>query len=79
MKGSAMFTIKKNARMPTETRGAPLKYPFNQMEVGDSFTAAVHPSVARSIKVSAYSYGKRHDRKFATRTDGNAITVWRVS
>ena len=55
--------IEKGIPMSKVGRGQPLKYPFDKMEVGDSFTHE-HP-----IKVynTARAYGIRHNMKFSRR------------
>ena len=44
----------------------PARWPFKQMEVGDSF--ALPPSVPRTtLSIAAMRYGKKHNVKFITR------------
>lgn len=61
-------------------KGIPLrlyyKYPFGDMEVGDSF-------FAENIKTSclanaAHQYGTRHNMKFTCRKEGTGSRVWRI-
>lgn len=49
------------------------KYPFERMEVGDSFLAETDRAGA-----AAHAYGKRHDKKFVFRREGKKYRVWRV-
>jgi len=50
-------------------------YPYEEMEVGDSF---VVPVEARAKVLNAnYRAGKRLGRVFIARTEGDNIRVWR--
>ena len=50
-------------------------YPYEEMEVGDSF---VVPVAARAKVLNAnYRAGKRLGRVFIARTEGEFIRVWR--
>ena len=67
------YKIAKGIKIPERKRGRPHKYPFAQMEIGDSFDAK------RVAAWSAMGYGKRHDMEFAERKIGkNKIRIWRV-
>ena len=67
------YKISKRIQIPDRKRGRPHKYPFAQMEIGDSFDAK------RVAAWSAMGYGKRHDMEFAERKIGkNKIRIWRV-
>jgi len=51
-------------------------YPYEEMEVGDSF---VVPVVARAKVLNAnYRAGRRLGWRFEARTEGNVVRVWRV-
>jgi hypothetical protein len=56
----------------------PVKYPFANMQVGDSF--AVQPDVKRqAIAVAAHRYGLKHGMKFTVRlTTDRTLRCWRV-
>jgi hypothetical protein len=54
----------------------PLKYPWPDLEVDDSFRADVKADVLRA---SASKYGKAHGKKFVVRVDGDGARAWRVS
>jgi hypothetical protein len=66
-----VFVVEKNIPLP-------LKFPFDQMEVGDSFAI---PSEVKRATVAVYArrYGDKHGMKFITRqmTDG-IIRCWRT-
>ena len=61
-------------RMPTPR--VVYAYPYEEMEVGDSF---VVPVSARGKVLNAnYRAGKRLGMKFVARTEGDVVRVWRV-
>ena len=52
-------------------------YPYEEMEVGDSFTV---PVGARAKVLNAnYRAGKRLGYKFARKAEGEFLRVWRIS
>ena len=52
-------------------------YPYESMEVGDSFTV---PVTARAKVLNAnYRAGKRLGFKFSSKAEGEYLRVWRVS
>ncbi len=63
--------IEKNVPMP-------LRYPFAQMEVGDSF--ALPPGVGRTtVNVAAKRYADKHGGKFTVRLmPDRSYRCWRV-
>lgn len=77
-----MLKIEKNVPIPDAMRfGKPRKYPFAEMDVGDSFFA---PNVGISAMAGSITYAsKRHGKKFATRflTENGVkgVRVWRVA
>lgn len=71
-----MFKIEKNVALPKNARIS--KYPFADMEVGDSFVA---PNTARTaLYTAAYQWTKRNasDNKFIVREEGNDARIWRT-
>ncbi len=70
--------IEKNIPL-TDGRGTSkkraLKYPWPDLEIGDSFHADVKPDVLRA---SASKYGKGHGLKFVVRADADGARAWRV-
>lgn len=56
----------------------PARYPFGEMEVGDSF--AIPPGVARNtVTVSAGRYGEKHQMKFIVRMmPDRTMRCWRI-
>lgn len=76
----ANYPIEKNIPMPPQKhRYGPgcLKYPFDQMAIGDSFSLDKEEKVRASVAAS--NYGARHDMKFAVRHMGNdEYRCWRT-
>ena len=75
-----MFTIEKNVPLPVEGREHNLKYPYPEMEIGDSFLApATDCFEASKIRSSAYAWGRRNGHKFKTARDGDGIRVFMIA
>ena len=72
--------IDKNVPMPKVK--AKLKYPFNEMEVGDSFEIPCTEETKKDMQVkiasSSGAYGRKNKCKFMTRQTDNGIRVWRI-
>lgn len=51
------------------------KYPFGDMEVGDSFWS---DNSREAVSSSAYSYGQRHGMKFTVRITDGVTRCWRI-
>lgn len=70
-----MFEIEKNIPM---TRSARFKYPFPEMEAGDSF--GFPGDKLETVSAAASTYRRRHGRKFSVRKmpDGSG-RCWRVA
>lgn len=72
------FKIEKNIPLK---HGRSRKYPFGDMEVGDSFLVNIKndPKNDRHNLSSTASYfGIRNNKKFSVRKDGDGFRVWRV-
>ena len=56
----------------------PKRYPFHQMQVGDSF--AIPPDIRReTVAVAALRYGRKHDMKFVVRLmPDRSYRCWRI-
>jgi len=63
--------------MKDEGRGRPNKYPFGEMEVGDSFP--VPEGDGFRSRCAASAYGKRYSMKFSVRKYEGGYRCWRVS
>lgn len=59
-----------------------VRYPFESMEINDSFLVACEPEakhiVANRVRAASIQWGKRHSKRFTTRTVDEGIRVWRV-
>lgn len=81
--------IEKGVPLPEFTVGAPRKYPFPDMEVGDSFTVPLEGKqgargldrAAEKVRSAACNFSRRCGWKFIIRTDRAAglARCWRVS
>ena len=69
-----MIKIDKGVPLPV-TYTVNLKYPWLEMEIGDSFF--VNATQSR-IGSHAWQMGNRHNRKFTTRKVDGGVRVWRV-
>lgn len=78
-----MYNIEKCIPIPPQGRspGPPSKYPWAQMEVGDSFFVPGAPpkGVAKQLKSAASQQATRHGRRYATRLVEGGVRVWRIS
>ena len=68
-----MFKIEKG--LPAPNTPANVRYPFGQMEVGDSF----YCSEPKAVRGSAIAFGKRNAMRFASRREGGGVRIWRVA
>lgn len=75
-----MFKIEKNVALPASWgRAGSKKYPFGEMQVGDSFTAQVKQT---RLSNAAATYARYHGGglKFTTRKIDDANTrIWRIA
>ena len=74
-----MFEIEKDVSMPKMPggKGGPRKYPWVEMEIGDSFF--VSGKTAAIFSAHAVRAGITYRRKFSCRTDGErGVRVWRT-
>lgn len=68
------FVVEKNVPVQ-HGAGAPHKYPFHDMEVGDSF--AIPADKFARVKAAAYAHARNHGRKFST--SEKHLRCWRVA
>jgi len=74
------YEIENNVPMPDRRNGKPPKYPLSQLEVGQSFWVPLTDATPESIRTAAANASRRYQgRKFATRTEGNGVRVWRLA
>jgi hypothetical protein len=70
-----MIKIDKNIAVPTTARTS---YPFDQMEVGDSFVVIDQAKIA-GARVAAYNRGVGRETKFASRRVTEGVRIWRIA
>jgi len=70
--------IERGIPMPAKRNGLP-KYPWRELEVGDSFFFATDstPEIA-NLRALASTSSRRMDRKFMARKVDGGIRIWRV-
>lgn len=74
------FYIDKHVPPPTEQTARAAKYPWAQMEVGDSFHFDGSPGIRDRISASSRSFAKTHAGfAFVTRREGDGYRIWRVA
>jgi len=77
MNSQQNYVVEKNVPQPARKTSAGVsKYPFDKMDVGDSFLF-VGP-ITRIRSATAIS-GRRHGRRYSVRAEGNVARVWRVA
>lgn len=69
--------IKIDKGIPLPPRGGRQRYPWQEMEVGDSFF--VEGASVRSLSAAAAQVGRRSGRKFSLRTVEGGVRCWRVA
>ena len=65
--------IEKNVPIP-ERNSNKKKYPFGEMEIGDSVFEVKPTGIYRA----AGAYGRRHGMQFRLKTENNGERVWRI-
>lgn len=70
------FKIEKGIPLSKVNLSRPFRYPWAQMEVGDSF---IFQGERKNIATVAHAYGRRHNIKFATRNMPDGVRVWRIA
>ena len=69
------FKIDKDVPIPEGAGKKSYKYPFSEMEVGDSFFTDV---LREKLYPAASYYGKRNGKKFSIRKMEGGYRVWRI-
>jgi len=72
-----MLEIKRESGYAIPPARVVYAYPYDEMDVGDSFTVPV-ASRARVLNAN-YRAGKRLQRVFIARTEGDQIRIWRTA
>lgn len=75
-----MIAIDKNVPVPPRIGGRPggrpTKYPWLDMEIGDSFrTSGKRNSIGAAVAWATKQYG----RKFVTRREDDGVRIWRIA
>lgn len=52
------------------------KYPWEAMQIGDSFFAAVSPN---ALRTTAQYHARKTGRKFVVRKEGDGARAWRIA
>ena len=65
--------------IPPAKPGAPKKYPFDEMEVGDSFVIHCAPEERSAVQGRAHSAAFDRGVKIQTRSVDEGVQVWLVS
>ena len=78
------MTFKVDKKIPVPKEHTPNRYPFDTMEIGDSFFVTEDQTAnLKSVYGAASHHAKRHNKKFlsAIREEGGkrGIRVWRVA
>lgn len=76
------FKIEKGIPVASDGRERQHKYPFAEMEVGDSFFVDNVQSGDKtyvSISSASRGYGYRHNKKFKQRSENNGVRIWRIA
>lgn len=82
-----VHTVESGVEIPKEPRNnpKPLRYPFAQMDVGDSFLVECpderKSAVRSNVATSAWKHSLLHyygNRKYITRKVEGGVRVWRI-
>lgn len=74
-----MYEIVKNRPVSEHNRRISSKeFPFEDMDIGDSFYIKPGEIQRKKFSVMVYSVGKRLGRKFATRGENGGLWVQRI-
>lgn len=73
-----MIVVEKGVPVPKkrEVKKRESRYPFDVMDVGDSFLIATD---CTKVRAAAYAYAKRQNKKFVVRKIGSAHRCWRLA
>ena len=77
-----MYEVEKDVPVPDSRVDGRTKYPFYNMEIGDSFFIPnVEDSQVLTVKSAAYAFRRRTqtDYKFAFRRESGGVRIWRVA
>lgn len=72
-----MVTIERGIKKPSKVQTAFRRYPFDTMQVDESFR--VEAPERHRVATAASLYGLRHGKRFSVCKDGGAFRCWRVA
>ena len=70
------YKIEKAIEVPPIKTGRYTKYPFHEMNIGDSFFAIDIP--AENLRSAASYFGLRNKRKYMVRKVDGGVRCWRM-
>lgn len=70
------MTIKVEKGIPIPPKSSASKYPYAQLEIGDSFF--VKGKIANKFAASAYTQSKKLGIKTTVRNEKDGVRVWRT-
>jgi hypothetical protein len=77
-----MYEIETGIEAPVKSRGREPKYPWRELDIGDSFFASVADAPGRSLRSSMIHAQKRYGLVLTSRTrveNGvKGIRIWRI-
>lgn len=76
MQNKAAMNIDTDIPIPAGKCGGNHKWPWDQLEVGDSF---LMPRKLSSASGQATAHAKKTGRKYTCRTEAEGIRIWRVA
>lgn len=71
-------TFRVESGITPPTRHTNQRYPFTEMEVGQSFFI-LDREMVRPVSTAAYNYAKVNNKKFSIRKYGDGHRCWRVA
>lgn len=78
---ASAYAVERGIPIPRDTRGGgrvkPLKFPVEQMAIGDSFF--VPKEQGMSASQCACTYGKKSGKVFSRRKVANGYRIWRIA
>lgn len=69
-----MIVIEKNIPVPARVTGKRSKYPWQQMEIGDSFFTE-----SNAIRALISTRHKVYPARYKYANEGNGVRVWRIA
>lgn len=72
---ASKYVIEKDVPIPG---GFCYRYPFKQMEIGDSFLIGNDETMASRVRSAGCNYSKKHNKKFTVRKCLDGYRIWRV-